>query len=64
VGEALCNTLATEGPCDASDYCYWTTTCVDRPCYIVNDIAACRQGSPLPTGALSAKCDSLETFSL
>lgn len=42
VGVPLCNTYTIETTCDNSEYCYWTTTCLNRPCYIVNDIAACR----------------------
>lgn len=64
VGTNACTFYTTESTCDASDYCYWETSCQNRPCYIINDIAACRYGSPLPTGALSSVCDSLETFSL
>ncbi|CAD8163849.1 unnamed protein product [Paramecium octaurelia] len=45
-------------------YCYWETTCQTLPCYMIDEVAACRTGSGLPTGGASTLCDSLETFSL
>lgn len=31
---------------------------------MIDEVAACRTGSGLPTGGASTLCDSLETFSL
>ncbi|CAD8118406.1 unnamed protein product [Paramecium sonneborni] len=67
VGQAACGTLSGTG-CTGSGYCRLSgASCVDLPCYMVNEVAACRSGpvgSGIPTGALSTKCDSLEQFSL
>ena len=64
VGEALCSTYTTSAACASSGYCrYDGSNCVGLPCYLVNEVAACRSGpasSGIPTGALSTKCDSLE----
>ncbi|CAK62653.1 unnamed protein product (macronuclear) [Paramecium tetraurelia] len=68
VGETPCASLAVASDCDNSGYCKVDTgVCVALPCYMVNEVAACRSGpsgSGIPTGALSSKCDSLEQFSL
>lgn len=68
VGETACATLTVVADCEASGYCrHDGTNCVGLPCYMVNEVAACRSGpvgSGIPTGALSTKCDSLEQFSL
>ncbi|CAD8195035.1 unnamed protein product [Paramecium pentaurelia] len=69
VGEQVCTTFNADATlCNASGYCrHDGTICVNLPCYMVNEVAACRSGpsgSGIPTGALSSKCDSLEQFSL
>ncbi|CAD8073782.1 unnamed protein product [Paramecium primaurelia] len=68
VGETPCTGLSS-GSCTASaisgiGYCYWESTCQTLPCYMIDEVAACRAGSGLITGGASTLCDSLETFSL
>ncbi|CAD8156251.1 unnamed protein product [Paramecium pentaurelia] len=68
VGETPCtgliNTACTASAISGFGYCYWETNCQTLPCYMIDEIAACRTGSGLPTGGASTLCDSLETFSL
>ncbi|CAK67096.1 unnamed protein product (macronuclear) [Paramecium tetraurelia] len=41
-----------------------TPACVTLPCYLIDEVAACRTGGSLQTGGANTECDSLETFSL
>ncbi|CAK82381.1 unnamed protein product (macronuclear) [Paramecium tetraurelia] len=68
IGETPCSGLAI-GSCTSSGisgigYCYWESSCQTLPCYMIDEVAACRTGSGLATGGASTLCDSLETFSL
>jgi hypothetical protein len=69
--------LTTSGACTASavaglGYCYWEgtyiiiliSTCYTLPCYLIDEVAACRSSASYPIGGASSFCDSLETFSL
>jgi hypothetical protein len=40
------------------------STCKTLPCYLIDEVAACRTGAGIPTGGATTDCDSLETFSL
>ncbi|CAD8201288.1 unnamed protein product [Paramecium pentaurelia] len=71
VGQYVCSTL-TSTTCgtdaiNGKGWCYWdtaTTTCLTLPCYLIDEVAACRTGGSLQTGGANTDCDSLETFSL
>ncbi|CAD8105409.1 unnamed protein product [Paramecium primaurelia] len=73
VGQSLCSTLtSTNCGTDAINgqgWCYWDSTiatpaCLTLPCYLIDEVAACRTGGTLITGGANTDCDSLETFSL
>lgn len=40
------------------------SACKTLPCYLIDEVAACRTGAGIPTGGATTDCDSLETFSL
>ncbi|CAD8209158.1 unnamed protein product [Paramecium octaurelia] len=73
VGQNLCSAL-TSVTCGADElagkgWCFWDSTlatpaCVTLPCYLIDEVAACRTGGSLQTGGANTECDSLETFSL
>ncbi|CAK92323.1 unnamed protein product (macronuclear) [Paramecium tetraurelia] len=73
VGQSPCSTL-TIANCGANahngeGWCYWDSlltppACVTLPCYLIDEVAACRAGGSLITGGAFTECDSLDTISL
>ncbi|CAD8119884.1 unnamed protein product [Paramecium sonneborni] len=70
VGQNLCTALTTQADCGADvikgkGWCYWNgVSCDTLPCYLIDEVAACRTGGSLQPGGAIIDCDSLETFSL